>query len=71
MAGRNVSDVTVTQRMPTTAKPPKSRMALIRFAINDPNPIDVTTAEMQSGSQTRMNARTTTSSRLPPAGTCS
>ena len=70
-AGRYVKQVTVKQTTPTTAKSPRSQMAVMRFTMSEPNPITVVTAEIVSGSQTRAKARTTISSGGAPAATCS
>src|SRR5439155_385953 len=70
-AGRYVKQVTVKQTTPTTAKSPRSQMAVMRFTMSEPKPITVVTAEIVSGSQTRAKARTTISSGGAPAATCS
>ena len=59
----NVSEVMVRKTMPTTAKRPRSQIAVMRFTISEPKPMTVVNAEITSGSHTRSKARTTTSSR--------
>ena len=63
--------MTVRQTTPTTAKSPRSQMAVIRFTMSEPKPMTVVRAEITSGSHTRAKARTTTSSGGARAPTCS
>ena len=70
-AGRNVREVTVRQRTPTTANRPRSQIAVIRFTMSEPKPITLVAAETVSGSHTRAKARGTRSPGGTPAPTCS
>src|SRR5205814_7431475 len=48
-AGRYVKQATVRQTTPTTAKSPRSQMAVMRFTMSEPNPITVVTAAIVRG----------------------